>query len=254
MTPDLFPVSLVAAGIVVGLIFLLVRRFFRKRRINHIIEIAQNLGLHPPVDPDAAFDRISRLGFLLLSKVQNPIGGRVKYLLEGRKDGCKLYLFDYEAIQPHETNTLQSVIVVENESKILPQFALIPSKLKKERFTQRLRTAPLEFTSRLVSRYRKIDAPIDGYHLSCPVQSEQPVLNLMNARITGYFSAHRKFSVEGRGKAFLIYQRERLISPGHLEAFIREGMLVYHHFKDAAAAIGSEPNMQNSVGTASPSA
>ena len=240
MTPDLFPVFLAAAGIVAGLIFLLVRRSFRKRRISRIIEAAYKSGLNQPVDPDAAFDRISRLGFLLLSKVQNPIGGRVKYLLEGRKDGCKLYLFDYEAIQPHETNTLQSVIVIENDKNIFPEFALIPEKMKKERFTQRLRTAPLEFTSRLVSRYRKIDASIDGYHLSCPAQSVQPVFNLINARITEYFSAERKFSVEGRGNAFLIYQRERLISPGHLEAFVKEALLVHRHFKDAAAGVGSE--------------
>ena len=240
MTPELFPVFFTAVFIVCGLIFLLVRRFFRKRRVDGVIRSATRFGLRPSSNQDAVLGRLSRNGFLLLSKVQNPVGGRMKYFLEGRVNGYKVYLFDFEVIHLHESNSLQSVMVLESDRISFPGFALFPRKLKKERFTQRLITAPLEFTSRLASRYRKVRSNIDGYDLSCQAEDRQAVVDLFSGEISSYFSARRKFTVEGKGKALLIYQRERVVSEGNLENLIKDGITIYQLFSRSASLGGTD--------------
>lgn len=232
MNSELFPVLFTGVLIFLCLIFLLVRRTIRKRRVAGILRSANSYGLRPSANQDAAIERLSEQGFLLLSKIGNPVGRRVKYLLEGKVDGYKVHLFDYEVIHLHESNTLQSILVLESDRGRFPGFALVPGKLKKERFTQRLRTAPLEFTSRLVSRYRKIHSKVDGHDLSCLPEDEHAVIDLFSEELISYFSGRRKYTVEGKGKALLIYQRERVISQGDMEGFVKDGISIYQSFSN----------------------
>lgn len=226
MSSELFPVYMLVLFIAATVFFLFIRRGFRKRRQNLIQRQALKLGLRPALNPDAILDTIWQQRFLLLSTERPIVGRGVENLLEGYVGRHRVLLFDFEMNIPHETNACQSVVVIAADKVQFPKFALVPRKLRKERFTQRLRTATREFVTNNINRYRKINTPIDGYTLSCPMGSEQQVRNLLSSEMIAYFSKGRKYALEGSDNQLLLYERERLVTPGSLEKFIADTLSI----------------------------
>jgi hypothetical protein len=233
----------------------IVHRRMRKQRRDRIRRVAGRMGLHRAYHPGETLNGFRREQFLLLGGKRNEAGHGVENLLQGRVDGRQVYLFDFEQRISQEANASQSVLVIKSGKQRWPKFALYPKKLKKERFTQRMRTAVQEFATRGIAGYRKADIRIEGYRLSCPPDSEQKVRALFTPEIIRYFSGHLKFALEGSGRHLLFYQRERLVASHDLEAFIREAMSIHRLFESPADGSEVSPSgrrCRTGVGQATP--
>jgi hypothetical protein len=222
-----FPLLVAAAMSMAVLAFCGVRRWIRKRRQARIRWVGGRMGLHRAYHPGESLEDIWRERFLLLGGERKEVGDGVENLLQGHVEGRQVYLFDFEETIVHETNVWQSVLVIKSGGQGWPRFALHPRKSKNERFTRRLRTAVQEFASRGIAGYRRAGVRIEGYRLSCPSGSEHQVRDLFNAELIQYFSSHRQFALEGSNGFLLLYQRERLVTPGNLEAFVRDALSIH---------------------------
>jgi len=204
------------------------------RRKKFIIEKAKKVGINLKKNQKKLQDIIYKQNFLLLSTQYNKTKQIVENLLEGHISNYYVRIFDYELILDEETNSFQTVIIIENTKIVFPQFALIPHKLPKERFTQRFRTALMDSVSKKLHNYHNINVQIKDYDLSCPFELEQKVKNIFKKPIIAYFSSHKKYTIEGSGNFLLIYERERLISQKEFDNFLNESLSIIKLFENTA--------------------
>jgi hypothetical protein len=84
---------------------------------------------------------------------------------------------------------------------------------------------------------RKFSPLIDGYRLSCPPQCGRQVRNLFSPEVADYFSAHRKYALEGSAHYLIVYEREQLAAPGDLEHFVNHAMSIFRLFTSAGGGL-----------------
>ena len=204
----------ISAGVLV--VLLLLRRFFRFRRINPLVDIAKKLEFSLMEDHDYALEHNLRDFFLL---GHGRVAPRLFYVLSCRKGGSHMKIFDYNGTA-YAFRILrflfQTMCFVEADGRKFMDFIIVPKTLY-----WRLRSL---FSQDIFIREGISEEFLRHYFLI--VKKDQPMPKFQQDFFKSFLALGKPYSLETHGNRFIFYRHGVVVPVRRFGEFYKDFKLM----------------------------